>query len=420
MDNQIKYLNFYKVIANFSTNIIGVFVPLLIYKQLTDPSGTFQLSSQIALICAFSFFCGEILLRTLFNIVFKRLYLKYPQIFLLVRVVPLVTYVLCVFLLNINIVLGAVLVGVFLAMFNSFGSLPIENIFNYSSKEKTGSKLGLTRLLEYGGSTVAVVAGGLFLDIQTYIVIIIAVVTYLISVIPLLIYFFKERKSPVFNQEYVSNAMHTYEQIKIKNIQLAGIRKKLTWSYAFVYFLYCVLDTLPTIMTMFMFASGTDSYLYASYIFALQNLTYGLGSILIAKIDAKKDITIFVSASAVIIASLVCVIPFTANILWVMLMLSAIIGFLYAPISYFALERMLAKSRIVGISGEAESQRYIGVNMGQAAPALVCLSGFILPGFFLSAAMLLVCAIFIPINEERNRHRIVDYLNNNHMYDGSI
>ena len=65
----------------------------------------------------------------------------------------------------------------------------------------------MTRVFEQLGSIIAVVAGGLFLDyLETYVLIIVAMSIYIISTIPLLIFYIRSRKNKGFNKELVSNA----------------------------------------------------------------------------------------------------------------------------------------------------------------------------------------------------------------------
>jgi len=416
---QLQYLNFYKVISNFATLVLAAFVPFMVYQAMAPGLG-----STVALILAFATYGGEILFRTVFDISFKRLYAKYPQIFLLIRVLPIIISSLSVFLISSSMPqyafwLGVIMFDVFLGMSNSFKMLPMENIFNYSSTaDNTGIELGKTRFFEEVGEVAALVLGGILLDsLPEWVIIVVAIIAYLGSVIPLLLYYFKEKKNPAFNQESVSNAIGAYKPIKMKNIELATIRKRMTLGYGLLFALILTIETLPTAMSLLMFVQGGAAhYAYAGYVFALLWAGYGICSVIIAKIDEKKDITTLVSISAIITAALVCAVPFLGTVVWAVMLLSFLIGCFYAVISYFVLERMLTKTRIAGVSNQAQFARIVGINTGQFVPAAVCLFGSVFPGFFITAVMLIAYAVYAPIHEERSRKRLVNYLSNNKLY----
>ena len=127
---------------------------------------------------------------------FYKFYTKYPQLALALRVVPVLVSTLSVLLLDVNLTLGIVLILFFHPMTIAFKELPMEITFNYSSIDKGASSTGISRMFEQLGVVIALIMGGLFLDyLARYVVIIIAVASYLISVVPLLIYYFKQRKS---------------------------------------------------------------------------------------------------------------------------------------------------------------------------------------------------------------------------------
>lgn len=402
---QMKLLNFHKAISSFATGIVGSFIPLLIYQKTNS------------ILFAFLFYASYLLLGVVFDTIFKKLYQKYPQIFLVLRVFPILIYVMSILLFDYNILLGAVIVCIFQALSVSFQDLPKENIFNYSSgNQNTGKTLGISRFLEQCGQVSAIVAGGLILDhLNTYVVIVISIVVYLISVIPLLIYYFKERNNPTFNQESVSNAIESFKDVRIKNVQYRKITSKLFRGYSTLYTLFCALDALMPILMIYMFVNGSGSFAYVGYMQALWYLSFTASQIFVAKIDAKKDITVFVMVSAIIASIIVCILPFVVNHFWLVLVLVTIAGLFYGPISYHSMMRLLERSRIMGCSGHVIYGRRLGISIGPAVPSLVA-SFAILPGFFVIAAMMIGYAVFMPIQQESSRKDMVDYLQNNNLY----
>ena len=77
---QFKLYNFHKFVGNFATSLVGTFIPLIIYKV----TGSLRL--------AVLFLFGQCLCRLISNHLFKNFISKYPQIALMVRVVPLLIY----------------------------------------------------------------------------------------------------------------------------------------------------------------------------------------------------------------------------------------------------------------------------------------------------------------------------------------
>ena len=77
---QFKLLNFHKLIGNFATSLVGTFIPLIIYKV----TGSLR--------WAVLFLLGQGLLRLISNHVFKKLVIKYPQVCIMIRAIPLLIY----------------------------------------------------------------------------------------------------------------------------------------------------------------------------------------------------------------------------------------------------------------------------------------------------------------------------------------
>ncbi len=411
---QLKYLNFYKIISQFATNIVGAFVPLLIYQATGS------------LLYTFIYVTAELSLRIIMNLAFSTLYKKYPQIMLLLRVFPVLIYSLCIFILDYNLLLGVILVGFFYAMSFSFKELPMEIIFNYSSvsedSEGSSSKgLGMSRMFEQIGLLIAIVMGGLFLEkLGRVIPIIIAIVTYLISIVPLVIYYVKEKKNPLFNKDAVSNAIAAFKESKVKKLQEGIIKKKVLNNIAISYFIKSTVDEATTVFMIFLFAKNPNAYSLAGYMQAAMWFMFGIGCLAYDKLAERWDFTKPCQICALIVSLVVVALPFTViyNCVPVAIVLFAIMGFFYGPISSFGISNLLAKTRILGISNEALCYRCLGYCLARYPAFIIPMFGLaaIPYALFAASAIQAVSIYSSPKIEEKNRELIVDYLQNNKMY----
>lgn len=409
---QLRYLNFYKIISQFATNIVGAFVSLIIFQATGN------------LFYTFMYVLGELFVRIILNACFIKLYKKYPQIMLLLRVFPVLTYSLCIFLLDYNLLLGVILVGIFYAMAISFKELPMEIIFNYSSQsdaESSSKGLGLSRLFEQLGLLIAIVMGGLFLEnLPRWIPIVIAIVSYLISIIPLVIYYVKEKKNPIFNRDAVSNAISTFSENKVKVMQERTIKRKVLGNIFLSYFFSSATDEATTIFMIFLFAKNPNAYSLAGYMQASMWTLYGIGCLWVEKYSEKHDPTNLCRICSVIVVLCTVALPFTViyNCVPVAIGIFAVMGFFYGPLSSYQISCMLAKTRILGISNDGLYMRSVAYNVAR------------IPGFFIGMFGIAVLPVAIwvcggihagtvyafPKLEEENRKLIVDYLQNNRMY----
>ena len=101
---QLKLLNFHKIFSQFASNIVGAFIALIIYKSTNNFS------------FAFLFLCISMLLRIILTKIFFKQMTKYPQVFLLLRIIPFLLYSLSLLLLDTkHQILGIVLSVIFYA-----------------------------------------------------------------------------------------------------------------------------------------------------------------------------------------------------------------------------------------------------------------------------------------------------------------
>jgi hypothetical protein len=89
--NQLKLLNFHKMIANFANNLVGAFVGLIVYQTTNS------------LPLAITYFVFDNLIKLIFVLCLRKLYGKYPQLFLLLRIIPITLYNVFIFVLDYNL-----------------------------------------------------------------------------------------------------------------------------------------------------------------------------------------------------------------------------------------------------------------------------------------------------------------------------
>lgn len=404
--NQLKLLNFHKMIANFANNLVGAFVALIIYQATNS------------LVYAMLFLVAQNFLRLIFTLSFKKLYGKYPQLLLLLRIIPITLYNLSIMFLDRNLILGVVLVCIFRALDFALNGVPKEIIFNYSSLTKKNdndkSSISATRLFEQAGTIVALLVGGYLLDINQTLVLILSLVIYFISVIPLVMFYIKCRHQKTFNKDATSNAVTTLSK---KNEELHNeskkLKGKLLLSYAIIYFSFAFVDLLQTTYNLYIF-SIKGEFTTAGIISAVFNVFYAFGFFVAGKVNEKYDTTKFVIIACILEAISIISMPFIPvdSMFILVCIIFGLIAFLNTFISLFVLDRMLLKSRIMGCSNKGLITRE-----SACVCAYVVGYGFGIAGliaiFIVTSISMIVSSVVIPVCEEKTRQNLVDYLQNN-------
>ncbi|MBE5738241.1 MAG: MFS transporter [Clostridiales bacterium] len=404
--DQLKLLNYYKMISNFANNLIGAFVSLIILQA------TGQLVyAVIYLVCVNT-------LRLIFTISLKRITSKYPQLCLLLRIVPITLYNVFIFILDINLIIGVIGVCIFVALDAALNYLPKEIIFNYSSlsqSQKSDKSIGITRLFEQTGIIVAMIVGGLLLDFNKTLVLILALGIYTLSVIPLVIYYIRCKNEKTFNKDATSNAIITLKRKENTKTATQKITKKILFTYAIIYFSFAFMDLLQTSFGLYVFLCKGE-FALAGIINAIFNSFYAIGFYVASAINEKKDTTKLVSILCLVMAAVVVFLPFVNvdTMFIVICLIYGIIGFSYPFLSLFVLDRMLTKSRIMACSNDALFMR----ESGCIAAYIVGYSfGFIgLVAIFITIGISMASSsMIIPAGEESTRKNIVDFLQNNEI-----
>jgi len=405
---QLKLLNFHKIISQFATNLVGAFVALIIYQ------------STGSITWAFAYLTALNVLKVVFTKIFYRIIQNKPQLVLLIRTIPFLIYSLSILLLDTEFqVLGIILILIFQALSETFRELPHEYVFNYSVSENVGSLTGISRFFEYLGVIVAILIGGLFLDnLSKWVIICISCVTYLISTIPLFIYYLKKRHNEGFNKDSVSNAVVSFKQIKLKKHQLEILRDKVLKNYFLVYFFFCIFDGIVNVFSLYLFKTSAESYSFSAYIQMAFNGLFGLGCLFVGQLDNKIDLTRSVIVSCLLSSILVVFIPFVTELIILEIALFGALGFFNAFISIFCYSRMTTRCKILGVNNKALFNRTQASRYSRILIDSLCMFGpfMLVPSFFVMSGISIFCAFFIPKKEEQSRSYIVDFLQNNKMY----
>ncbi|MBQ7352208.1 MAG: MFS transporter [Clostridia bacterium] len=399
---QFKLLNFHNLVGNFATSLVGTFIPLMIYKQ----TGSIRL--------AVLFIFGQCLVRLLSNHIFKKLFNKYPQITLMIRIIPLVIYNICLIFLDRFMVWGIVIIIITYGMSLSLKNNAVGVILNYSSKNNTSKKLASTRVVESISAIVAAISGGLFIDWNQTWLIILSLSLYLISVIPLFIYYLCNKGSRGFNQDFSSNVAITYDkdpQLKQKRKSL--VKKFLVQFFVF-YALFCFMDHFTSLYSLYLFISA-PTFAQAGYITAMFYVSYLVAILFLDWISKKIDLNSINFVCGIICAVPIALIPLIKNYIAIYSLIF-VFGFTYSICSYFMMNSLMEKCKIVSANNKALVARQDGIILGQVAASLVVfIIGDIFPIFFVMAGMLIVYSIYSFIVEKRLRKNLVDYIENNEI-----
>ena len=399
---QLKYLNFHKLLSNFAGNLVGGFISLMVYNYTHS------------FLYAFLYLVYETASRVVVTLLLKKQFFAKPQIMLLLRIVTMLVYNIFIIVMDFNFALSIAFIGFFLGADYALKGIPNEAIYNYSSLNKDSGSLGITRMVEKIGVVCAALIGGFLLDIDKIIVVGISIGLYAVSVVPLLIFYFKSRKSKVFNKDAVSNAIQSlYNDSNLKE-RSRKLTREILWRYALVYFLYSFIDVTTIVFKFYVFSTGGKYTAVGVYTAFLQG-AYGLSGILFGYLDSKRDTTVLVSVSCVLLSifSLLLMIFETPIVLGIIYFL---IGFLLPMQSVYVMQRFLIKSRILGVSNKALFIKDISVQSGYVFLFLIGTAfGALLPVFITISLGTLGVAGLIPQNEEKTRKILVDILENNEI-----
>ena len=403
---QFKLLNFHKFVGNFATSLVGTFIPLMIYKA----TGNLRL---VAL-----FLIGECVTRVVFNHVFKKLYTRYPQLMLMIRTIPLLIYNISLIFLEDFMVVGIIVVTISYGMNLAFKNNANGVLLNYTSRKKSSKKLTSTRIVEALSAIVAAIAGGLFIDWNQTLLIIFSMVLYIISVLPLFVFFITNKGKKGFNKDFTSNAAIEYDkdpELKLKRKRL--VRKFVT-RFLLFYAIFCVVDNFTTMYSLHLFVS-VPTFAQAGYLSAVFQFANLVGVMFVEWISKKMDLKVANFIFAIICAIPLGIMPFIQNYA-LLYTLIFIFGFAYSICSYFMMNSLLTKCKIISATNRSLLARQDGAMIGKAiTPLVILIGGIITPVFFAMMVGLVIYSIYSTIAEERMRKELVDYIENNEIESDS-
>jgi len=406
MGKQLKLLNFYKMISNITNNLVGAFVPLIIYNATGS-----LFYGVLYLVCV------HVVRGATVCFLHKQIE-KSPEKFLILRLLTIIAGVVSLAILDNLFVVGFLVASCAFGVDSAFRYYSNEILLNYSSGNAADSKnLGVTRVFEQMGIFAGIILGGVLLDINQIVVYVVAVVVYIIAVLPLIVYAIKNRKSSTHNKEMVSNA--TMELSKKSNKVLKYIVVSLLFCYAIAYVSYASIDLTINTLNLNLAVEGGISYSFASVFVAVYNGAYLIGNIIVDKVDRKMDLLVVVRFVCLIMAGCVILLHFV-SIPAVIIAIVCVIGLIYPFVTVFILQRLLAKTRIIGVSNKGIMIREVASDFTYAfnelIMLLICGVGLSLRWFYIVIALWLIFASFIiPKIEERTRKSLVDFIENNEI-----
>ncbi len=400
---QFKLLQIYRTLSNFSISLIMEFIPFLILGFALPHYGLGK-----ALAMMFIYWAMQNLFIVIFSLLFKKLYFKKPQIFLLLRVIPIICCEVCILFLHINAIWLIILTAMFSALENSFNFVPIDIIYNYVSQGADEKTLGSTKFLDQLGWFVAGIVGGLFLDfIPQFIVVAFSLTMFVGSAIPLVVFYFKFKNTANFNQDFVSYAVaQEQDSDKVKKLKNSFLKK-----HFLTYFL-----TGPAIYVFYYIAIvivylETNSFFIAGLVNSIYDGIYGISCLFVGKMLTKVDGKNYASLVIVFIITSVFVMFFVRNI-YLICALYWISAIVQPILNMHLYQDYLDKARILGLGNQ------ILLNQNNAAwfSYVFCyLSGtFGLLSIIIYSSVVSMIGLFVARrNETGTTKDLVDYLNRN-------
>lgn len=406
---QMKYLQLHKLLSNFAQELVGAFIPLILYQE----------TKNLPLAISYYVLLRFVLLLT--DLIFKKKYQAKPQLFLLLRIIPMLLYYIFILLIDVNVWVACVGILIFSGISESFKFIPTDTVYNYNSLNSGSSTLGFTKVIERLGVVGAQVMGALFLDnLPKWLLIVVSLVIYLISTLPLFISYLKSKGSATFNVEGISNAQAQWKQNHNDEKLKKGkeITKKTFILYGISFMLFCMADLNTSLFGLFLYVK-VDKYSIVGILSVIYYAVQIPFNSLVGKIDQKKDLLPYVVVSSVatglftFIIGIFMMVPFTDTLLIISMVLFAIMGAMYPFVTIFYFDRMLLKSKILGKSNEMIVVReFTGIG-AQLISALPGLGGSFVAMFLFMGAAFIIGGATLPMVEEKTRKYLVNYLQNN-------
>ncbi len=406
---ELKLSNFNRFMSNFSTKLVGGFVPVIVYNYVNE------YKMQLALLTL----AIQYLLSFILDIILEKYLVKKPQLFLFLRVFPIIIYeVLLIFVgqYPLACVLG---IGVAFSCSYTFKNIPRESLFAYVNAPRergTGTELARTKLLGQGALIIGTILGGLALDyLNMTSLVVISIVLYLIGALPLVIYNLAHKKEDHRNQEY-STSEHIALKTQSRDTASSNIvSKQIVKEYCWFYFLQESWNALYVLLPLLMFTI-TGTFTTAALASAIFDGLYGIGCYVFEKLEAKKDLTNLSVFMGVMLGVLGIGLIFVKSPI-VFYIIVALMAICYSEVFFFSYHRMLMKSKIVGRNINCIINK---INMYFVSTSIIVSFGIFLPiwsCFIVGGIMSIGGGVAIPYVEEKTRRILVDHIQDNEIKD---
>lgn len=399
---QLHLLYIYQFLSNFAVSLVSTFITLIVLQK----TGSLALALGYVVVMS--------LLRILFVFLLKKQFEIRPQLMLLIRVIPIVSYSVALIFLDTNIWIFLPIVTIMYALDTTLKNCAIDNVLNYNTKPEDTKGVSRLRLFNNCASIVSALLGGVFLGINQAIIIAISVALYLIAVIPLVIYYFKNKSNKTFNKDYTTTAQIAYSNDNVQNKRL----KKLTLQMIFVTLITtsfaCTTDYVVSFYSLFTYASPA-TFTSMGIFTAIVHSTKLIGNTTVRYLNKKFDYSILAMVGSLVMA---LTIPWLLYVKkeWILYLIFATFGYCSSVVGSVA-HMHQNRSKIVGAGTDVNIYgRQIGIPAGQLIVNL--------PGMIFSSIPICMFAfsIFMVINaicwhpmEERVRRNMVDYLQDNEI-----
>lgn len=403
---EFKLLNFNRFMANFSTKLVGGFIPVIVYKY----TGSIVLALSTIIIQYFVNF--------LLNISLRNVLVKHPQMFLLLRIVPICIYEVLLLFIELNPLLCVIGIGLAFSVSYTFKLIPNEVLFAYvnaNSKTGTGRRLAISKVIEQSAIIFGYILGGLSLDfLDMKVLIIVSLALYLIGAVPLFIYHLTHKKDND-NQEYSSYAHIVLKEHSFNTVYANSVSKKIRVIYALFYFLQESLYAMTTLLPLLLFTI-TGKFTYSAMAGAIFDGVFGIGCYIAGKFERKKDFTKLSQICGILVGIIgMSLIFLNEDTIWLLYLLIGIMAFCFSITYFFMYRRMLIKSKLVGRNTTCVINK---INMNCLSICFVVAFGLFSPiavCFLVGGSLSIASGIVSPIVEEKTRQILVDHLEDNEI-----
>ena len=405
---ELKLLNFNRIMANISTKLVGGFIPLIVYNNVASHKMELALLTLIL----------EYLLSLIFGMALKKLLISKPQLFLFLRIIPIVIYEILLLYVADSPIACVIGIGVAYSFGYAFKYIPTEVLFAYVNATKkvgTGKQLAISKTLEQLSIIIGVLVGGLFLDfLDMRVMIIVSISLYAVGAIPQLVYYIANKKKSKINQEYASYAHIALKETSQDKEFANKVSKKVRVQYVIFYFLQESWHAVYNMIPLLTFTL-TGVYTYSAIATAIFDGVYGVGCIIAGRLNHKKDLTVISSILGVVVGVMAIAMVFVkANYMWIIYILCGVMAFAYSFAYFFMYDRMLKKSKIIGRNTTCIINK---INMFMLSTCTIVAFGFIsLPvAFCVGGGLSILSGASIPYVEEKTRRMLVDHLEDNEI-----